>query len=340
MLPVSVIIPARNEAGNIARLIDSLLRQTEPPGEIIVVDAGSTDGTGEIARQMGCRVIRVDRAYPGQARNVGVRHAQYDLVAFWDGSMWLAPDCLALLVSPLLEYKADLVLGNLRTLPQSWASFLNHLFLQLPYSEWRESQPFYTPPVVGSALRRSLWERAGGFPPWRAREDSEFRRRLMALGPRIYIEPAAITYWEPAETWHSLVKKVRLYGRHNLLSGKPWEWYGGLFRVYGGYGVIIMLVGAMGGGWLGMLGTAAGVISAGSVFRALRKALKSLRYFRYLKYPRPLTFRTLMEGTALLLATDWASFAGLWDWFWKDWLGLDPETFPEPVIEAAPTSDI
>ncbi|GIV23134.1 MAG: hypothetical protein KatS3mg025_0793 [Bacteroidia bacterium] len=56
MLPVSVIIPARNEASNIGRLLESLTTQDPPPGEILVIDAGSTDDTGKIARAYGATV--------------------------------------------------------------------------------------------------------------------------------------------------------------------------------------------------------------------------------------------------------------------------------------------
>lgn len=64
---VSVIVPARNEAGNIGRCLDGLLRQTRPPREIIVVDDGSTDETPDILAGYAARfagLVRVTSAPP------------------------------------------------------------------------------------------------------------------------------------------------------------------------------------------------------------------------------------------------------------------------------------
>src|SRR6056297_2154516 len=59
---VSIVIPARNEAGNIGVLLDSIAVQRSRPGEVIVVDDQSSDATAEIARgYAGVRVIEADR---------------------------------------------------------------------------------------------------------------------------------------------------------------------------------------------------------------------------------------------------------------------------------------
>src|SRR5689334_1206295 len=55
---ITVIIPAYNEAASIADTIESLLNQTHPATEIIVVDDCSTDGTGDVARDLGVTVLR------------------------------------------------------------------------------------------------------------------------------------------------------------------------------------------------------------------------------------------------------------------------------------------
>ena len=57
---ISIIIPARNEEANIARLLESIQQQSSPPLETIVVNDGSTDNTASIASQLGARVIDVE----------------------------------------------------------------------------------------------------------------------------------------------------------------------------------------------------------------------------------------------------------------------------------------
>ncbi|MEN3040173.1 MAG: glycosyltransferase [Bacteroidia bacterium] len=332
MLPVSVIIPARNEGDNIARLIESLRTQIAPPAEIIVVDAGSTDDTAKKAAEAGAKVILVDRAYPGQARNIGIRHAQYDIIACWDASMRVAPDTLNKLVTPLLQGQADLVQGHLEIKPQSLVSSI-YLLLLLPPHNYHlpDGTKMYAPPVACTAFRRNLWEAVNGFRPWRAREDSDFRKRLMTLNPRIQYIPEAVSYWEAADSWVSLLRKVRLYGRHNLLSGQPREWYASLVKVYSAY-----LAASLTAGILGGLGTGIGSFIAmtlgGGLLRALRKIFRHGAAFKEKTSQNPYAPRIIFLTTGLLVATDIASFLGAMDWLLLDKLKLKPERFPEPTV--------
>src|SRR5258706_6877430 len=82
--PVSVVIPAYNSENYIRQAIESVLAQTLPVSEIIVVDDGSTDHTSEVAESLGAIVIRQRNKGVSAARNVGVRTAQHDWVAFID----------------------------------------------------------------------------------------------------------------------------------------------------------------------------------------------------------------------------------------------------------------
>lgn len=94
----SVIIPAYNSETTLARAIDSVLAQSLPAQEIIVVDDGSTDGTPEVAARYGekLRYIRQDNAGVSSARNHGARAASGDWLAFLDADDWYYPDRLRL----------------------------------------------------------------------------------------------------------------------------------------------------------------------------------------------------------------------------------------------------
>jgi glycosyltransferase involved in cell wall biosynthesis len=90
---ISVIIPAYNAAKTIGETIDSALGQTLPPDEIIVVDDGSTDGTGDhpILAAPSVRVVRQDNAGTAAALNCGLAEANGDLIAFLDADdLWIA----------------------------------------------------------------------------------------------------------------------------------------------------------------------------------------------------------------------------------------------------------
>ena len=98
---VSVIIPAYNRATLLRPTIDAVLAQTRPPDEIIVVDDGSSDGTGAVARGYGARVACITTVNGGDivARNVGLRAARGQLVAFCDSDDLWRPDFLATMLT-------------------------------------------------------------------------------------------------------------------------------------------------------------------------------------------------------------------------------------------------
>ncbi|MBN1835433.1 MAG: glycosyltransferase [Spirochaetales bacterium] len=101
---VSVVIPARNEEGRIGPLLDSLRKQILVPGEIIVVDDESTDGTSALAKQHGCRVLAAPPRPQGWcgktwACHCGARAAQGGLLLFLDADVRLEPDALERLLA-------------------------------------------------------------------------------------------------------------------------------------------------------------------------------------------------------------------------------------------------
>lgn len=94
----SVIIPAWNSAGTLARAIDSVLEQTEPAYEIVVVDDASPDDVAGVAARYGERVryLRRERnAGVSAARNFGAEQARGDWLAFLDADDWYYPTRLA-----------------------------------------------------------------------------------------------------------------------------------------------------------------------------------------------------------------------------------------------------
>jgi glycosyltransferase involved in cell wall biosynthesis len=91
---ISVVIPAYNREETVLTAIRSVLWQSLPPTEVIVVDDGSTDGTAAVVEGFGHPLVRLVRQANGgaaSARNTGVREARCDWVAFQDSDdEWLA----------------------------------------------------------------------------------------------------------------------------------------------------------------------------------------------------------------------------------------------------------
>lgn len=165
---VSVIIPAYNAEQYIGDAIESALRQTRPPHEIIVMDDGSTDRTAEIARSVGppVQVISQRVGGSGPARNLAVSRSTGDWLAFLDSDdLWL-PEKLAKQMA-VLRPETRLVctdrfnIGHLDGLPEVHGS------LQLP----RDGDVFELLLLDGNIittssvlLRRDAFDEVGGFP--------------------------------------------------------------------------------------------------------------------------------------------------------------------------------
>lgn len=110
---ISIVIPALNEADNLAGFLPEL-RERFPNAEILVVDDGSTDGTGDIAQDHGCTVVR--HPYPkgnGGAIKSGARKARGSLLLFMDADgQHQAADAEGLL--DLVEQGYDMAVGARR----------------------------------------------------------------------------------------------------------------------------------------------------------------------------------------------------------------------------------
>ena len=107
---VSVVIPAYNGEKYIGRAIDSVLAQSHPPDEIIVVDDGSSDGTGDVVGRYASsvRYIYQENAGASVARNAGIEAARSEWIAFLDADDCWLKDKLKLQIEHL-KRNADLV---------------------------------------------------------------------------------------------------------------------------------------------------------------------------------------------------------------------------------------
>ena len=111
---IIIVIPALDEAPSIEGVVRGLREQDLVSQErIIVVDNGSTDGTGEIARKAGASVVTEERRGYGYACRAGVLAArEADVIVLLDGDAADDPTDLSRVLEPILRGEADLVVGS------------------------------------------------------------------------------------------------------------------------------------------------------------------------------------------------------------------------------------
>ena len=110
---LSVVVPAYNVADYLADSLASILDQSHQALEVVVVDDGSTDGTGDLADRIAdadprVRVVHQANAGLGAARNAGVGHASGEYLAFADSDDLVVEDAYARLVGSLEHTGSDL----------------------------------------------------------------------------------------------------------------------------------------------------------------------------------------------------------------------------------------
>jgi glycosyltransferase EpsJ len=116
---VSVIVPAYNCEQYLRQCIDSIIEQSYKNIEIILVDDGSTDNTGEICdayavRDKRIRVIHTKNNGPAAARNIAIRESEGSLIFFLDADDFVERNAVNVLIEEYRRTKADIVAGDFR----------------------------------------------------------------------------------------------------------------------------------------------------------------------------------------------------------------------------------
>lgn len=112
---ISVVIPCLNEeatVGNCVREAVVQLKITDLPFEVIVVDNGSSDRSANVAAHEGALIVQCHSRGYGKAIDAGIRHARYQAVVIADADGSYRFDMIERLVAPILEERADFVLGS------------------------------------------------------------------------------------------------------------------------------------------------------------------------------------------------------------------------------------
>jgi glycosyltransferase involved in cell wall biosynthesis len=183
---VSVVIPVYNGEPFLREALDSVLAQDYEPFEVVVVDDGSTDGSGAIARSYPeVRYIRQENQGPAVARNAGIAAARGEFLAFFDADDVMLPNKLSVQVGYLLEH------------PEATATLANQATIGPPPETARDTAWSDAPDVQPTSvvLRRSTILELGGFDPAVSpTDDFDLLIRLRERGHRIEVLPEVVMH--------------------------------------------------------------------------------------------------------------------------------------------------
>jgi biofilm PGA synthesis N-glycosyltransferase PgaC len=227
---VTVIVPAYNEADHVGDTIRSLQTQTVRPRRILVVDDGSTDGTGEVARALGADVVRPDRNTGSKAGAqtfaLGVVDTEYCMAV--DADTVVAPDGIERLMPALADPDVAAACGFVlpRRVRSVWerGRYVEYLFA---FGFLKPVQDHYGRPMISSgcfsAYRTDALRQVGGWHDRTLAEDVDLTWTLYDAGWKVRFVPGATCYPVEPQTFHYLRKQLRRWS-HGFLQNVRLHW--------------------------------------------------------------------------------------------------------------------
>jgi chlorobactene glucosyltransferase len=242
---VSIIVPARNEERNIRRSVESLLEQTYPNYEVIVVDDGSTDDTPHILEDIiqthphGERlwVLRLRELPPGwagkpHAIHAGVQESHGEWLLFTDADTWHAPSALQNALTSALDANSDMYsLYTAQVLPGFWERVMMpmaYLGISMMYPIKKVNNPLSAVALANGQfilIRRAVYDMLGGYARPELRnsllDDRDLARTVKQQGFRLRLEDGrdlvqVYMYHGLREAWRGWRKNAFLGSRGGI----------------------------------------------------------------------------------------------------------------------------
>jgi cellulose synthase/poly-beta-1,6-N-acetylglucosamine synthase-like glycosyltransferase/peptidoglycan/xylan/chitin deacetylase (PgdA/CDA1 family) len=200
--PVTVVVPAYNEAVGIQACVRSIAANDYPDFEIIVVDDGSTDGTADAVQALrlpGVQLIVQPNSGKPAALMTGIRAARNDVLVLVDGDTVFETDTIRNVVAPLLDDQVGAVSGNAKVgnrggLLGRWQHIEYVIAFNLDRRLYAELECMPTVPGAIGAFRHEALTDAGGLSDDTLAEDTDLTMAICRAGWRI-------VYAEDARAW-------------------------------------------------------------------------------------------------------------------------------------------
>lgn len=213
--PVTVIVPAYNEADCIADTVNSLLEQSLMPEAIIVIDDGSTDKTAEICRSLGVMVITPpeNTGSKAGAQNYALSHIKTEYTLALDADTTLQEDALEVLYNAMGS--PDLVAACGFVIPQKVSTLWErgrYVEYLMAFTFYKEIQEYYEKPLISSGcfslFRTEYLQQIKGWSLRTMAEDMDLTWTAYQLGKKVRFIPSAICYPIEPHNFHFMRKQL------------------------------------------------------------------------------------------------------------------------------------
>ncbi len=223
-MKISVVVTVLNESKTIWSLLCGLIRQTHRPHEIIIVDAGSTDGTIQLIKVFQKKYSRFNlklvfkSGSRGAGRNYGIKLAAHDWIAMTDAGCTPHPDWLEKLVRVAATTQAEVIAGYYDAAPKTalQAAIVPYM-LVMPD---KVNLDHFLPATRSMLLKKSAWQAVAGFnEDLVLSEDFDFAQRLkQARFSFTFSDKAKVTWW-PTETIWDFYHTVQGMAEYDTQAG-------------------------------------------------------------------------------------------------------------------------
>jgi len=227
VIKISAVATVLNEEASIALLLDSLLSQTKPPDEIVIVDGGSQDSTYEILKKYAEKYTFVKvMQLPGslaEGRNAAAQEALGDIIVQTDAGCIPNSHWIEKLTNAFSDRKTDVVAGYYDMEADSKIAQAAVPFHGVPRSQIDPRS--FLPTGRSIAYKKDLFLSLGGYSTEVARggEDIDFDTRLLKSGANIVRAIDALVIWRVPRTFLETIKRFATYAHSDAQSGVWWH---------------------------------------------------------------------------------------------------------------------
>jgi poly-beta-1,6-N-acetyl-D-glucosamine synthase len=230
--PVTVLVPAYNEAASVGDTIRSLQAQTLPVAEIVVIDDCSTDDTAAVARALGVRVMQPphNTGSKAGAQNFALQYVETPFTMAIDADTSLAPDAIEKLMGALGDPAVAAACGFVipRHVHTIWerGRYVEYLFA---FTFYKQVQDFYGKPLISSGCfsvyRTGVLREHGGWSTRTLAEDMDLTWSFYQSGQRVRFVPEAVCYPIEPHDYDFLGKQLKRWS-HGFVQNVVLHWRG------------------------------------------------------------------------------------------------------------------